>query len=146
MPKVDFYVLEQANAMRAQLHACQLIEKAYADKKNVFVLSPSREDAERFDGLLWTYRDDSFIPHTTLHTVLEDPVPPILIGYTGSAMQPHRDLLINLSQQLPEDYQQWACIAEIVFNDSGVQQLARERYKHYRQQGCEINTHKLNVR
>lgn len=141
--KVDFYVLEVNSRQQAWLFVCQLLEKMYAEQKRVYVHTRSAEEAERFDNLLWTFKEDSFIPHQ-LYTQ-ENPQPaPIQIGQ-GQTPCEHVECMLNLCPEIPPFYQQFQHIIEIVFSDVHMQQLARERYKHYRDQGCEINTHKLTA-
>lgn len=141
--KVDFYILEAASGQKSLLFACQLIEKFYGEQKQVFVHTASREEAERFNTLLWTYRDDSFVPHQ-IYQENHDTPPPIQIGL-GSGPAKAGDVLVNLSQQIPAYYQQFSHVIEIVFSDPHVQQLARERYKQYRDQGGDMNTIKLKA-
>ena len=144
--KIDFYIMEKANHQQALLMACQLIETAYQENQNVHVQASSREEAERFDELLWTFRDDSFVPHEIISTT-HDFSAPIRIGYSAQISQPVNqpaEVLINLSREIPSFYTQFEQIIEIVFSDPTVQQLARERYRQYRDQGYEITTHKIN--
>ena len=141
--KIDFYILEAASGQKSLHFACQLLEQAYADKQRVYVNASSREEAERLDALLWTYRDDSFIPHNLYHPV-EDHPPPIQIGH-DTAPDNHNGVLINLSREVPAFYSRFNHLIEIVLSDPVVQQLARTRYKQYRDQGHEIKTIKVKA-
>lgn len=60
MSRVDFYHL-QRQSLDDVLPA--LLSKAYAVGKNVIVKVGSREQTEAINSHLWTYRDDSFLPH-----------------------------------------------------------------------------------
>ena len=145
---VDFHVIEPASSQQAHRYACQLIEKAYqAGQQPIYVHTDTRADAERFDTLLWTYRDDSFLPHE-LHSATQSQAARIQIGYADNMPNytPENScILINLSKDLPSNHQTFAAIIEIVFSDPAVQQLARERFKQYRQYGYSLNTHKLKA-
>lgn len=141
--KIDFYILEEASGQTSLQFACKLIEKAWADQQQVYIHTHSREEAERLDTLLWTYRDDSFLPHN-LYQATDDLPPPIQIGFAEPPKH-HQNLLLNLNQEIPAFYKQFSRIIEIVFSDPHVQQLARERYRHYRDQGCELNTYKIKA-
>lgn len=134
---VDFYVLKEDSGLKSLHFACQLIEKAYQEQQQVYVHTSSQEEAERIDQLLWTFKDDSFIPHH-LYQADDTQPPPVRIGF--DAAPPHADLLINLCDKIPAFYQNFGRVIEIVFNDPTVQQSARERFKQYREQQCEINT------
>lgn len=136
---IDFYILETASRQKAWFFACQLLEKLYLEQqKTVFVHTQSREEAESLDALLWTYRDDSFIPHT----LSGSSEAPIQIGYDDNHAS-NQSVLVNLNQGIPGFYSQFEHVIEIVFSDPVVQQLARERYKQYRDQGHNINTIKI---
>ncbi len=141
--QVFFYVLNEATGQKSLHFACQLIEKAYAEQKRIYVHMNSQEEADRFDALLWTYRDDSFLPHS-IYCATEDYPPPIAIGF-GEVSTHYQDMLVNLAKGIPSFYKQFNQVVEIVFADPVVQQLARERYKQYRDQACDIKTHKLKA-
>ena len=66
----------------------------------------------------------------------------VLIG-ESPAPPSHRQLLINLANRLPDDFGNFERIAEIVDVDPENKRLSRERYKAYRERGCELDTHNL---
>jgi len=136
--KIDFYVLETASEQKSLHFVCQLIEKVYAEQQHIYVNMGSRHKAERLDALLWIYRDDSFLPHNLYHSTHNYPSP-IQIGFNETPNQ-HQAVLLNLCQDVPSFYQQFQHVIEIVFLDPLMQQLARARYKQYRDDRCEINT------
>jgi DNA polymerase-3 subunit chi len=138
---VQFHVLEQAGKAQALLYACQQIEKLYQNKVPLYVHTESETDAKYFDTLLWTFREDSFVPHH-LHQAQTASSSPVQIGYKNNTCK-HGTTLINLSQHVPDHYQHFSNIVEIVFADPALQQLARDRFKQYRDQGCTIQTNKL---
>ncbi len=142
-PTIDFYILDTSSGQRSLLFACRLLEKAYEAAQSVYIHAPSQEEAERLDQLLWTYRDDSFIPHN-LYQAADPFPPPIQIGY-GETPPPHQAILLNLASAVPAFYQQFPRIIEIVFSDPSVQQLARERYRYYRDQGCNMTNYKIKA-
>lgn len=141
--KIDFHILEEASNQRAWHYACQLLEKTQLERRNVFIYMNSPEEAERLDTLLWTYKEDSFIPHHLYNPNEEFPAA-IQISNQPPATE-QVDLLLNLSRELPGFYNQFSQVIEIVFSDPHVQQLARERFKQYREQGCELNTYKIKA-
>ncbi len=141
MPKIDFYLLEESSMPHRLDFACRLIEKAYKHKHRIYVHVENVNDAHLLDEKLWTYRDDSFLPH---HIQGEgpEPAPPIQIGYT-KAPEKARDILLNLSFNVPEFYPQFKRILEIVINAPEAQNKAREHYREYRSKGFDIQTHHL---
>ena len=140
--QVDFYILEETSGLQSFYFACQLIEKLYTTPQSIYIHADSRLQAEQVDSLLWTYQDSSFIPHQLCEQTKETSF--IEIGYTHAPLH-KQNILINLCQVVPIFYQQCKHVIEIVFTDASVQQLARERFKLYRQQNCEINTYKINA-
>lgn len=143
MPRIDFYILEAAGLSARLRLACRLIEKAYKNKHRIYINMENAEEAHMLDELLWTYRDDSFLPHN-LYGDGPEPAPPIQIGYQVMPIK-HRDILLNLSKTIPDFYPQFTRVLEIVTNDTTIQSAGRENYKHYRNQGHDINTHKLQT-
>lgn len=136
--KIDFYILNQADEQNALIFSCQLIEKLYCEQQRIYIHTLSLQKAEYFEDLLWTYKEGSFIPHQ-LYRANTEKSAPIQIGCHAFPQQSF-DILINLSPEFPSV--KFPHIIEIVFSDTNMQQLARERYRQYRDQGFEINTYK----
>ncbi|MBV9576443.1 MAG: DNA polymerase III subunit chi [Gammaproteobacteria bacterium] len=142
--KIDFYILTTTKKQIAMLFACSLIEKTYQAKQKAYIHLPTQEEAVRMDALLWTYRDNSFLPHMLFDAANPSP-PPIQIGYTEELhLETQQMQLFNLSSTIPVFYQQFHHLIEIVFADPIVQQSARERYKQYRDLGHALNTIKIS--
>ena len=143
MSRVDFYVLSDEAPDAIWRCACRLVEKAFDLDHRVYVHVASPEEARRFDELLWTFSDRSFIPHQ----VWQDDAPPheivkVLIG-ERPAPPTHREVLVNLSGKLPEEIEAFGRVAELVDTDSERKRLSRERYKVYRERGYALETHNL---
>lgn len=143
MPRIDFYILAEGDAKTRFQLACRLIEKAYRNQHRIYIHTDNQTDAHYIDELLWTYRDDSFLPHN-LYGEGPDPTPPIQIGFNVTP-EKQRDILINLSQQIPVFFEQFNRVLEIVPNDADMQNRSRENYRHYRARGYDITTHKLQT-
>ena len=139
---VDFYILEQGNEDKTLRFACQRVEQAYQAQQKIYLHVDSYELAERLDKLLWTFRDDSFLPHQIISP--DYPDSPIQIGYKDEGPPSSRELMINLAKNIPSFYPQFNRIIEIISSDSTAQQAARERYRQYRDHGFELNTHKMS--
>ena len=54
-----------------------------------------------------------------------------------------RDLLINLCDDIPSFMEGFPRVAELVTSDESCRAKSRKRYAAYRDQGHELNTHKL---
>ncbi len=60
MIRVDFYHLQKAPLEHVLPKLC---EKAYATGKRIKILLGNDERVEFINSLLWTYAEDSFLPH-----------------------------------------------------------------------------------
>ncbi len=142
MARVDFYILAQADERARQVLACKLAEKAWRLDNTVYIHAKNRADAERLDELLWTFRDGSFVPHGLAGREDGTEESPIMIG-CGPDGVTGRDLLINLDDEIPPCAEGFPRVAELVTSDETCRNLSRKRYATYRDQGHELNTHKL---
>ncbi len=137
MTRIDFYQLSPGN-QRADRVACQLCQKAYENSQTALLLTESPEQTAQLDKQLWVFRDDSFVPHDTEHT--DDFQTPILIQ-DATPKDCDRQLLINLSNRIPDNFAQYERIIELVTEDN--KQQARKRYSYYRERGYPLNHHNL---
>lgn len=60
MTRIDFYHL-QKNSLEEVLP--KLLEKAYGLKQNIKLMVGNEERVEFLNTLLWTYNEESFLPH-----------------------------------------------------------------------------------
>lgn len=143
MPRIDFYLLNSANDETRLHFVCRLVEKAYRQKHRIYIHTENETHAHTLDELLWTYRDDSFLPHH-LSGDGPNPPPPIQIGYQA-APQKQNDILINLNSEVPDFYRQFSRVLELVAADPLSKAKARDHYKLYREAGFKIHTHSLQT-
>lgn len=143
MPKIDFYLIPSPSEQERLVFACRLIERAYKQQHRVYIHTENQSIAHQLDERLWTYREDSFLPHN-LYGEGPESAPPIQIGYNAVPNE-QRDILINLSSAVPAFYTQFSRILELILNSPAAQASGRERYKSYRAASCEITTHKLET-
>lgn len=139
--RIDFYLLSDDQPNAHWLVACRLLEKAYLKGHKVFVYCEHQHDAELLDELLWTFKDDSFIPHN-LEGEGPQPPPAIHIGYSKEP-RGFNDILLNTSNSIPSFYTKFKRIIELVRNDEVQKEQSRIRYKEYKARGCELFTHAL---
>ena len=55
----------------------------------------------------------------------------------------HTDVLMNLTTNIPDAVENFARIIEIVAADDESRQYARQRYRDYRELGCDLETHNI---
>ena len=141
--RVDFYILPDHQANGRALLACRLADKAYSQGHTVDLLAESEAQAAALDDLLWTFRQDSFIPHErTPVTGVGDS--PVLIG-VGLPPERKAQVLINCvsSEALPPGFERYDRVIELADQEPTVLATARARFRHYRSQGLMPETHKL---
>jgi DNA polymerase-3 subunit chi len=141
MPQIDFYILQSENPQERERIACKLAEKARQQSYRVFIYAESSTHAQQLDNLLWTFRQDSFVPHQ-IYVDSVQPAMPIYIGY-DRYIAPEMTALINLTDTVPEFFSQYQRIAEIVANTDAAKILGRKRYCFYRDQQLELKTHNI---
>lgn len=141
MPRVDFYVVASPERETLSRVACRLIEKAWLAGNSVFVHTGSEQQAAQLDEALWTFKQDSFVPHT-LYPPPGDEWTDVLLGY-GAEPSRALDVLVNLSSEVPAFYQRFGRIAELIGADAQARESGRERYRYYREQGCMLHSHHL---
>ena len=140
-PRVDFYVSEAAGADARLRLACRVAEKAYLAKQTVVVQFDDSEALRRFDELLWTFGDGTFVPHDAV-TAEGNCDSPVALT-TGILPADHADVLINLGNTVPERFEKFARVAEFLDARPEVRAAGRERFKVYRGKSIEPQTHNV---
>lgn len=142
MAQVDFYVIGGSGSDARRRFACRLAEKAYRLNNTVHIHAADTQCVQQLDDLLWTFRDGSFVPHEVLESPLTDIPAPITIG-CRTAPSRDCDLLINLSEEVPDMVDKFPRVAEIVTSDADGRARSRQRFVDYRERGHTLDTHKL---
>ena len=139
--RVDFYLITNEVTNTVNNVACRLLEKAYLRGHTVFVYCDNQQQAEQIDELLWTYKEDSFVPH---HLQGEGPEPPpaVQIGF-GPEPRGFHDLLLNMAKTVPPFYQRFRRIMEIVAPNDDAKEISRNHYREYRANACELHAHPI---
>jgi len=123
--------------------ACRLAEKACDQGLRVAVRTSGPAETAEVDELMWTFSDRSFVPHGVLPA---DPgfvaATPVLIA-SGALPDSHRDVLINLGTDVPQDFASFARVCEIVGGDEAAKRAARERWRGYKSAGVAPESHNL---
>lgn len=140
-PEVFFYVLASTSQYERQDFACKLIEKIYRSGQFCYVLTDHAEQAADIDKQLWTFRAGSFVPHQRYEGTLPDYKNTILIG-GGDIPADWQKVIVNLSSQYPPTGEHTERILEILDDSEESKQAGRQRYRHYREAGLEITTHR----
>jgi DNA polymerase-3 subunit chi len=144
MSRVDFYVLDGERDQDRLALACRLTEKAFHLGHRTYLHASSALQAQQLDELLWTYRQNSFLPHEQAQDDA-DAECPILIGFRSEPPR-HGDLLVNLGDEIPPFAENFERVVELVGGGEPERAQARERYRRYRERGYELQSHQVGQR
>ncbi|MAZ39722.1 MAG: DNA polymerase III subunit chi [Legionellales bacterium] len=139
--RVDFYIVSANNENEKLEFVCRLLEKAYKQRHQIFVLCKDQTQTHALDELLWTFKDISFLPHNILGEGPEPP-PPIQLGDTVIPNK-HRDILITLKHYQLEQPNKYRRIIEVIANNEADKENARINYRRYREINCQLHSHDL---
>jgi DNA polymerase-3 subunit chi len=136
--QIDFYT-----HVESRLHtACQLCAKAAAQGTRLFVYAPDPDTARELDRLLWTTPATGFVPHCRPDNSLAA-VTPIIISEHPDPL-PHDEVLLNLHPEVPTFFSRFRRLIEIVSTDEADREVARARFRFYRDRGYELRDHNLS--
>jgi DNA polymerase-3 subunit chi len=135
MTELLFYHLER-RSLEAVLP--QLLEKSLARGWRVVVQSSSEERVEALDAHLWTYRDDSFLPHGTFRESLVSDQPVLLTVSDDNPNRASVRFLIDRAQP-PADANSYERIV-VLFDgkDEEARAEARELWRAKKAEGFDV--------
>ena len=124
--------------------ACVLTAKASGGGRRVSVFAPDGNIARHFDQMLWSFQPLAFVPHVPAGSPLAAETP-VVIGSRLEAL-PDDDVLINLGDDLPDGFERFSLVIEVVGPTDPERQAARGRFRRYKEQGHALSAHDLNQR
>jgi DNA polymerase-3 subunit chi len=139
--RVEFYVLSEDVPDARLRWACRLAEEAAEQGSRVYLQTADNGQAQRLDELLWTFKDGSFLPHEIFAGEPASHARVMVLLGAAAAPPSHRQLVVNLTDAIPAELDQYERVAEIVDVDPERKRTARERYKQYRERGCTLASH-----
>lgn len=137
MTRIDFYFNAPAKAEVAR----RLAAKTFQAGQRALVYSRQPARCEELDGLFWTARQLSFLPHVRCGHALAAETP-ILIGDDPDQLA-SADVLINLEDETPAFFGRFERVMEIVTTDPADRERARARLRFFRERGYAVETHDL---
>ena len=141
-PNVLFHHFNSIGSKNHLLYVCKLVEKGFKQKiQPIYIHASNQQQAEQLDKLLWTFKQDSFIPHTIVGTSDLDSTP-VQIGWNENQFHPAA-AIVNLSEEIPISYLESKKIHEIIDNDEIKKNKARERWKNYKSEGCHLDIYQI---
>ena len=126
-------------------YACRLLRKAVGTGARVLVTGGA--DALReLDVALWTFAPLEFLPHCYGEaTPVALAASPVLLSESARSAS-HHQVLVNLRGTVPEGFERFERLIEVVTQREDDRIDARSRWKHYADRGYAITRHDLAAR
>ncbi|MCL6269055.1 DNA polymerase III subunit chi [Sansalvadorimonas sp. 2012CJ34-2] len=140
--QVSFYILAEETPETRALFACRLAEKAWRNGVHAHIHTAGEEDTKALDSLLWSFREDSFLPHKVVENNSEVQEP-VTLGHSENQLKGRKGLLINLGDEIPNTLDSYSRIAEVVVQEESILKLARTRFRQYRGRGLDPQHQKV---
>ena len=140
MAQIDFYIVSDQSSDAWLRCACRLVEKAYTLGHRIYIRTGDEGMTAHMDDLLWMFRDRSFIPHQRSSAAEEL----CAVTLNHDTLPEHREVLVNLSPAVPDFYNEFERVVEVVGDDPAMKQQGRERFRVYKDKGEEPQHHEIN--
>lgn len=140
MARADFYVLAEDFLEARDAFLARLLEKVVTLGRRVHVHAQDETEARRLDRLLWTFRPDSFLPHSLMAAGLEEA--PIELAW-GQDRPRHRDVWLNLALDLPSTALECDRLGSIVIQQPEILAASRKHYRRCQEAGFVMHLHDM---
>ena len=122
-------------------YACRLLRKAVASGAKV-VVAGEPELLRELDTVLWTFSAVEFVPHCHAASANAEVLQASPVVLADSVREtPHHQVLVNLGASVPDGFERYERLIEVVTADEDDRQQARMRWKHYSDRGYAIARH-----
>ncbi len=136
-PEVRFYTLRDAGGNARLRQACVLTEQAFLAGERVLVWLAGSEQMARFDDLLWSFGEKSFVPHEPLAADPAASEAPVQLhaGELSEAATVAFSTLVTLRDDATDATLRFAQVIEVVDAEPGCRNAGRNRFRWYREHG-----------
>lgn len=127
-------------------YTCRLLRKAVGSGANVVLLADA-DALARVDADLWALSPTEFVPHAVVAGA--GPVhnrSPLLLVTDIAQVPQQTGVLVNLTEAVPQGFERFARLIEVVSTDAQDRDLARQRWRYYTEQGYAIIRHDLTLK
>ena len=134
------------NAPDKLAYVCRFARKALRHGARLVILGDAAT-LSKLSARLWSVSATDFLAHATAADGVQMlAASPIVLAERLQEL-PHHDVLVNLTAQVPEDFERFARVVEIVSSgDEMDRQEARARWRDYAARGFPIVRHDLNLK
>lgn len=127
-------------------YACRLLRKATGSGMRVLVLG-SDTMLNQLDAALWAVSATDFITHTPAGASADlSARSSVVLGEEAVVPGDRPPVLVNLGDQVPDGFERYVRVIEVVSIDEADRELARQRWKHYARLGIAITRHDLTLK
>lgn len=127
-------------------YVCRLLRKAVGAGAKVIVLADA-DMVQLIDAELWALSPVDFIGHCggTANSTMKEISSVVLVTEIQQAFA-NRQVLVNLTESVPEEFDTFDRLIEVVSVDETDRNHARQRWKVYADRGYSIARHDLTLR
>jgi DNA polymerase-3 subunit chi len=127
-------------------YTCKLLRKATSKGARLLVRLEAGQVAA-LDNALWNLSPTEFLTHCDAAAApAVRSRSAVLLVEAGAALDPGFPVLVNLAEDVPEGFEQFQRVIEVVSTDEQERSLARQRWRHYTGLGYTITRHDLKGR
>ena len=128
-------------------YLCRLLRKVQQSGAQIGVCGPTAL-LDRLDAALWRFEPTAFVPH------LRFKVGALPAGSLGASPVllteapvdlPHKALLLNLGQTMPDGFESFDRVLEVISNDGEQARMGRQRFKQYKDLGHVMVHHDVST-
>ena len=124
------------NKPQHDVAVCHLIQSALRAERAISVLLDENDECKRFNSLLWTFEETSFLPHG-----IEDENYPVKL--TVNFDKSREDTLVNLAKSCPAYPERFKRIIETAGHDELTRVNARKKFGTYKSLALKVEHHKI---
>ncbi|HQR02889.1 MAG: DNA polymerase III subunit chi [Proteobacteria bacterium] len=118
--------------------ATDWVGQAWSRRRQVLIYAPVTVMADRLDRQLWMQQALSFIPHCRADAPHAAETPILIARHLDDTQG--GECLLNLSDEVPPAFSRFEELIEIISVEDEVRLPGRERFRFYREQGCELDS------
>jgi DNA polymerase-3 subunit chi len=135
--EVRFYTLQDAGGTARMRQACVLTEQAWLAGERVLVWLAGADELARFDDLLWSFGERSFVPHEMLAADPAASEAPVQLhaGAMPDVAHAAFGTLVTLREAPEPATLGFARVIEVVDAEPACRNAGRARFRWYREQG-----------
>ena len=141
MTGVEFHF----NAPAKLAYACRLLRKAAGQGARVAVTGDDAALRE-LDTVLWTFSATEFVPHCMVDAPAQVLSATPVVLCPDARTSPHQQVLVNLGDAIPEGFERFERLIEVVAQDEDDRLRARQRWKHYQSRGYQLQRKDLELK